>query len=107
MVAWLHSRGNIYGNLSDDTQANVLLFGAMLMLAAAFDRRRAAPERGLAGVLAAAVAIELLFGKLGAFYRYEAYICGATVMALRLPVSGALLAHRAGSRGTASPRSWS
>jgi hypothetical protein len=73
---------NLYGNLANDTQANVLLFGAILALAAAFDRRRGSPERGLAGVLAAAVAIELLFGKLGAFYRYEAYICGATVMAL-------------------------
>lgn len=73
---------NLYGNLSNDSQANTLLIGAVLLLAAALDPRRVRPERGLAAVIAAAIGIELLFGKLGAYYRYEAYLCGATVMSL-------------------------
>jgi hypothetical protein len=73
---------NLYGNLSDDHQANTLLFGGMLAFAAACDRGRAAAERGLGWVIVAAVTIELVFGRFGAYYRYEAYICGATVMAL-------------------------
>jgi len=73
---------NLYGNLYGDSQANVLLFGAVLAAAAACDRGRAAAERGLGLVIVAAIATEFVFGRFGAYYRYEAYICAATLMAL-------------------------
>jgi len=73
---------NVYSNLANDTQVNILLLGGILGLAAACDRGRAAPERGLACVITAALVVEILFGRLGAYYRYEAYISGALVIAL-------------------------
>jgi hypothetical protein len=88
---------NLYSNLSGDTQANVLLFGAVLLLAGACDRSRAAPERGLGAVICAAMVIDLLFGKLGAYYRYEVYLCAAMAMAL-IHLYRGLLARVLGSR---------
>ena len=73
---------NLYGNVNNDSQANVLLVGLVLTLAAACDRARPVAERGLGVVIASALAIEFVFGRLGAYYRYEAYICAATVLAL-------------------------
>lgn len=73
---------NLYLNLVGDSQANALLVGLVLALAAARDRRKPAAERGLGAVVTGALAVEFLFGKLGAYYRYEAYICAAMVAAL-------------------------
>jgi hypothetical protein len=73
---------NLYVNLVANTQGNVLLFGLALVLAAVFDRRRPAAERGLALFLTAAVALQLLFGKFGAYFRYEAYLWTATLITI-------------------------
>ncbi len=73
---------NLYVNLLGDTQGAVLLSGLVLLLAAACDGRRPASERGLALAIGGALAGEFLFGKLGAYFRYEAYIWAATLVAL-------------------------
>lgn len=81
---------NLYSNVVNDPQANILLAGLVLMLAAAYDRGKAATDRALGLAIAAALGAEFVVGKLGAFYRYEAYIWAATVVALIHLYRGAL-----------------
>jgi hypothetical protein len=81
---------NLYSNVVNDPQSNILLVGLVLMLAAACDRGKPAADRALGLAIAAALAAEFLFGKLGAYYRYEAYIWAATVVALIHLYRGAL-----------------
>jgi hypothetical protein len=73
---------NVYVNLLSDTQGNVMLAGLVLTAAAWFDNRRPAAERGLALALTGALAVEFLLGKFGSYYRYEAYIWTAMLVAL-------------------------
>ena len=70
----------LYTNLVLSPQGNMLVFGFVLALAAACDRRRASSERGLAFVLVTALALQFLCGKFGAYYRYEAALWGATLV---------------------------
>jgi hypothetical protein len=73
---------NLYSNVVNDHQANVLLAGLVLLFAAVCDRAKAATDRALGLAIGSALGAEFLLGKLGAFYRYEAYIWAATVVAL-------------------------
>jgi hypothetical protein len=61
-------------------QGTVLLLADVLLAATALARRGA--ERGLAATLAAALLIHLVFGHLGAYFRYEAYLWAGTVLML-------------------------
>jgi hypothetical protein len=73
---------NVYGNLVANPQGNVMLGGLALVLAPALDRRRPLQERAFALVPATALALEFVVGKFGAYFRYEAYVWTATLVAL-------------------------
>jgi hypothetical protein len=73
---------NLYGNVLPYPQGNVMLLSLAGVLAAACERSRAAPERGLASVLCCALVLHLLFGKVGSYFRYEAYVWTATLVGL-------------------------
>ena len=73
---------NVYGNLIANPQGNVMLGGLALVLAPALDRRRPLQERAFALVPATALALEFVVGKFGAYFRYEAYVWTATLVAL-------------------------
>jgi hypothetical protein len=81
---------NVYVNLLSDTQGNVMLAGLVLAATACLDSRRPAAERGLALTLTGALALEFLLGKFGSYYRYEAYIWAAMLVALIHLYRGAL-----------------
>jgi hypothetical protein len=72
----------LYTNLVVSPQGNIMVLGFVLVLAAACDKRRVAPERGLAFVLATALALQFAFGKFGAYFRYEVALWAATLVAL-------------------------
>ncbi|HEY0341328.1 MAG TPA: hypothetical protein VGC34_11030, partial [Steroidobacteraceae bacterium] len=73
---------NLYVNLLDDTQGNVMLAGLVLTGAAFLDGRRPSVERAQALALAAALGMEFLLGKFGSYFRYEAYIWAAMLTML-------------------------
>jgi hypothetical protein len=72
----------VYGNLVQSPQGNFLLLVAVLSIAAMLDRRRPLQDRGLAATISTALLLHLVFGRVGAYFRYEAYLWAATVLML-------------------------
>jgi hypothetical protein len=70
----------IYGNMVQSPQGTVLVLVDVLLAATALARRGA--ERGLAATVAAALLLHLIFGRVGAYFRYEAYLWAGTVLTL-------------------------
>ena len=89
----------VYTNLVLSPQGNIMVLGFVLALAAGCDKRRVATDRGLAFVLATALALQFMFGKFGAYFRYEVALLAATLVAL-VHLYRAFLA-RAFARGAA------
>jgi hypothetical protein len=82
----------LYANLVLSPQGNLLLLADAFLGATAAARQGS--ERGLAAVLAAALLLHLVFGRVGAYYRYEAYLWAAALLTLihlyREPLRAAL-----------------
>jgi hypothetical protein len=87
----------LYGNLVLSPQGNLLLVGWVLLVAASFDRERPR-ERGIALAIAAALFLQLVFGRVGAYFRYEAYLWSAALLTL-------IYLHRDRLRATLGPQS--
>jgi len=72
----------LYGNIVLNPQGNLLLLGAVLLITSALNRSRPAHDRGLAAAISAALLLHLAFGRVGAYFRYEAYVSAAAILML-------------------------
>jgi hypothetical protein len=72
----------LYGNIVLSPQGNLLLLGTVFLVSAALNSSRPNHERGLALTVGMALALHLTFGRVGAYFRYEAYLAAAAILTL-------------------------